>query len=153
MSVEKVIINGVETKYTCDETGVIYSHFGKPMYFSTNKKGYYFLGLTVDKKRTSYSVHRIIATAHIPNPNNFPVVNHKDGNRKNNHVSNLEWCTQQRNVEHGIAIEVSLISPEGEVVHVYNLRKFSIENGLDDSAMSKVANGIRKSHKQWRKSL
>lgn len=48
------------------------------------------------RKRTS-SVHRLVAQAFIPNPMHFPIVNHKDENPQNNHVDNLEWCTQEYN--------------------------------------------------------
>ena len=47
------------------------------------------------------TVHRLVADAFIPNPNGLPVVNHKDNNRKNPHVDNLEWCTQSYNIQYG----------------------------------------------------
>ena len=46
-------------------------------------------------------IHRLVAAAFIPNPNNFPVVNHKDENRQNNNVENLEWCTTMYNTHYG----------------------------------------------------
>lgn len=51
-----------------------------------------------------YSIHRLVAMAFIPNPNNYPIVNHKDEDRTNNRVDNLEWCTQKYNVNYGTGI-------------------------------------------------
>lgn len=48
----------------------------------------------------SYKVHRLVAQAFIPNPDNLPLINHKDENPKNNHVNNLEWCTNSYNVSY-----------------------------------------------------
>ena len=56
-------------------------------------------------KHRQYSVHRLVATVFIPNPNNYPCINHKDENKRNNHVDNLEWCTYQYNSNYGTSIE------------------------------------------------
>lgn len=48
-------------------------------------------------KFKTYQVHKLVAEAFIPNPNNYPIINHKDFNRSNNHVDNLEWCTYSYN--------------------------------------------------------
>ena len=64
----------------------------------TIRSGYQVLVLRKNGKRESRQVHRLVAEAFIPNPNNLPIVNHKDFNRENNFVENLEWCTQKENV-------------------------------------------------------
>lgn len=53
--------------------------------------------LTKDGIETNKSVHRLVAEAFIPNPNNYPIINHKDENTRNNNVENLEWCDYQYN--------------------------------------------------------
>lgn len=67
-----------------------------------SKKRYFMIDLS--KKGTVYKhlVHRLVAQAYIPNPDNLPEVNHKDGNCQNNHVSNLEWVTRQENINHSL---------------------------------------------------
>jgi hypothetical protein len=57
--------------------------------------------LTVAVRKKSYSVHRLVAMAWIENPNESPQVNHKDGNKQNNHADNLEWVTNLENLRHG----------------------------------------------------
>lgn len=53
-------------------------------------------------EKRDFKVHRLVAQAFIPNPNNYKVVNHKDGNPLNNKVDNLEWCSQKMNIAHAI---------------------------------------------------
>lgn len=66
-----------------------------------NNKGYLVVDLYKDNIRNQLLVHRIVATAFIPNSNNCLVVNHKDENPTNNNVENLEWCTQKYNMNYG----------------------------------------------------
>lgn len=61
------------------------------------KKGYLRVSLSQNGKRKHYKVHRLVASAFIPNDENFPQINHKDENKKNNNVENLEWCTNWYN--------------------------------------------------------
>ena len=64
-------------------------------------RGYPFLYLYRNGKRDSQMVHRLVAKAFIPNPNNYDEVNHKDEDATNNVVTNLEWCTHSYNMNYG----------------------------------------------------
>jgi len=66
-----------------------------------NRGGYYCVKLSKNQKYKSFKIHRLVALAFIPNPNNYECINHKDENKKNNVVSNLEWCTKRYNNEYG----------------------------------------------------
>ncbi len=71
-------------------------------YLKTDKhKGYLRVTLTIGSNRPKhYKVHRLVAECYIPNPNNLPDVNHKDGNKSNCNDWNLEWCTKSQNMKH-----------------------------------------------------
>ena len=75
-------------------------------------KGYYFVNLYIDHKMKSIKVHRLVAIAFIPNPNNLPQVNHKDENKLNNSAENLEWCDSKYNVNYGTGRQRSSKSRE-----------------------------------------
>lgn len=76
------------------------------MQLSPGKTGYALVTLYKDDKRVVKSVHRLVAEAFLSNPDNLPIVNHKDGNKQNNRLDNLEWCTQKENVAHAIQMGV-----------------------------------------------
>ena len=69
----------------------------------TNQYGYLQLGLHKDGVEKKYLVYRLVAENFIDNPNNYPEINHKDENKQNNSVSNLEWCDRNYNVNYGNA--------------------------------------------------
>lgn len=77
---------------------------GKPRVLKTqpDKKGYHRIRVTIEREKMSYKVHREVAKAFISNPDNLPQVNHKDGNKDNNAVANLEWVTNMDNAQHAI---------------------------------------------------
>jgi predicted XRE-type DNA-binding protein len=80
-----------------------------------NRYGYPEVRLTVNNKTKRFNVHRLVAEAFIPNPENKPIVNHKDGFKKNNCVGNLEWVTAKENTQH--AINMRLMGSVGESNH------------------------------------
>lgn len=74
------------------------------MILKEDKDGYLEVGLYADGKRFFRRVHRLVAQTYLINSNNYPQVNHIDGNVKNNHISNLEWCTCQENMIHSFRV-------------------------------------------------
>lgn len=101
-------IERYEGLYQVSSKGRVRScHYGswKIMKQNTRKGGYKKLFLRKNKERKSFFVHRLVALAFISNPNNLPIVNHKDENPSNNCVENLEWCTNQYNMTYGTLID------------------------------------------------
>ncbi|GAA0076144.1 NUMOD4 domain-containing protein [Clostridium sp. CTA-5] len=83
----------------------IYGKLDKLVKNHKNKDGYIVVALYKNScKNKKYRVHRLVAEAFIPNPNNYPIVNHKDENPSNPRVDNLEWCTIKYNNTYGNAI-------------------------------------------------
>ena len=74
-----------------------------PSYNQAN--GYLAVALCRDSKPQSYYVHRLVASAFLPNPDNLSEVNHKDENKTNNRVENLEWCSRTYNIRYGTGDE------------------------------------------------
>ena len=92
-------IPDTEGLYYASDDGRIFKTDGR-MLSKSNSHGYDVVRLTINKKRYVRLVHRLIALTFIYNENNHKEVNHVDGNKKNNAVSNLEWCTRQHNIRH-----------------------------------------------------
>mgnify|MGYP000227006875 FL=1 len=87
-------------RYTILKDGRIWSKYKRKYIGGSIGNGYKQVTLTSGGKATNHAVHRLVAQAFVPNPHSKPYVNHIDGNKLNNHYTNLEWCTAQENVEH-----------------------------------------------------
>ena len=91
----------LKDEYTIDTLGVVFNVTkGYALKGTTVTKNNRYVKIHVDKFRP---LHRLVAEHFIPNPDNLPQVNHKDGNRLNNAASNLEWCSARQNVKHAYA--------------------------------------------------
>lgn len=124
--------------------------------------GYMVVSLTKDSVPKMFKVHRLVASAFIENKENKADVNHKDGNKKNNNVNNLEWCTAQENVIHAFktglskaqkgkensrSIIISQIDKNtGKEVNVfYGTREAERKTGIKHSNISRCCKGKYKS--------
>ena len=95
-----IYIKNMKTNYEVSNHGRIKNKKGKIIKFQLNKHGYLRVQLVINDKRYRRSVHRLVAKAFIENKLNKPEVNHKDGNKLNNNVYNLEWVTRSENMKH-----------------------------------------------------
>lgn len=99
-------IKGYEGFYIASNKGNIkslnYGNTGvcKNLVFSTDRYGYKTVILYKNKEKRTYRVHRIIAEAFVPNPNNFPIINHKNEIKSDNRAENLEWCDARYNINY-----------------------------------------------------
>lgn len=100
----------------------------------TRKKGYCIVSLCKDRKIKGMQVHRLVAEAFIPNPENKPYVDHIDTNPQNNNVNNLRWCTQKENCLNPISRKNNSLSKMG---HKGYLKQHSEETKLKLSLLKK----------------
>lgn len=94
-------IKGYEGKYAITKSGKVWSYYLKIFVkHRNNRTGYYQVGLSLKSQRKFIYVHRLVAQTFIPNPENKTDVNHKDLDRSNNNLDNLEWATRSENIQH-----------------------------------------------------
>jgi hypothetical protein len=131
-----VPIQGFEERYKISNEGriisiggmgkgrVVKDRFLKP---SKNGDGYFSVILSKDGNPKQFRVHRLIALHFIPNPNNYPIINHIDGTRDNNAIDNLEWCTYSHNTKHAYNIGSKIACPlRGEKSNFAKLSEFQV---------------------------
>lgn len=132
------LLKGFED-YKISKFGEIYSTITKRyLKYNITKQGYCRIRLLDPRigKTKNYFVHRLVAVQFIPNPRKLPQINHKDGNKKNNSIFNLEWCTSEYNIRHAVENKLYKIEEDSptakltkeEVIKIhwlYTVRKFN----------------------------
>jgi hypothetical protein len=103
-------VMGIGTYNTCKKGELIKLHK------KHGRNGYMQARFYDNGKAKTFEIHLLVAKAFIPNPNNLPMVNHIDEDKTNNHVENLEWCTNQYNVRYSSAKAVDVYTKDGEFV-------------------------------------
>lgn len=95
-------IEGFE-QYLISDTGEVYRN-NRRLSPSITNSGYKRISLHKNNKSKSFTIHRLVALHYILNPNNLEFVNHKDGDKLNNNVNNLEWCSNSDNLKHAYVL-------------------------------------------------
>lgn len=156
-------IEGYENYEVIPNGEVVNIKTGKVLKPQKSKNGYLHVGLYKNGKLKNYSVHRLVAEAFIPNPLNLPCVNHKDEDKTNNDIENLEWCTYKYNINYGVSLKkraktqretgvqinnkgtskaVYQYTTNGLILNVYpSIREVKRTLGYDDSCIAKCCRG------------
>lgn len=95
-------IEDYDNYFIYDNGDVLNTSTNKILQGSIGESGYKYYRLSKNNTKQMFYAHRLVAQYFLDNPNNLPIVNHKDGNKLNNNVDNLEWVTEKENILHGI---------------------------------------------------
>ena len=137
---------------------VKYARILKPC---TDRYGYLYVNLCKNNKQKKFTVHRLVAEAFLPNPDNLPCVNHKDECKSNNVVNNLEWCSYSYNINFGTRNKrmikkrckpVVQYTLDGQFVREWESTNECGRNGYDQGSVAACCRGELKTHKGfiWR---
>lgn len=122
--------------------------------------GYLRFGIMFEGKKITIYIHRLVATAFVPNPENKPHVNHLNGNPSDNRVSNLQWCTAMENVMHAHSTNlvkgptkmrrVFQLGLDGRLVKDWNCISEAAQDGFESGKICACCKGKRKQHKGYK---
>lgn len=115
-----------------------------------NRYGYLYVGLCKDGVMKLYKVHRLVAMAFLPNPNDLPQVNHKDQNKENNCVENLEWCDGKYNTTYSIGKTVYMYTLDDKLCGLWPSTQECGRHEFRESAISRCCNGKLKKYKGFK---
>lgn len=160
---KKIIYDEKETNYSVSENGEVKNDITEKLLSLRTQQGYKHVTLAIDGKAKSFRVHRLVAFAFIPNPENKPYVNHIDCNRSNNSVTNLEWVTPSENSQKAVdqgrwnnskkLKPVTQYSLAGEKIRTYeSASEAARQTGCQQSKITLCCQGERRrtGEYQWR---
>lgn len=122
------IIDGYDGDYLISNKGNVKSLKNKKEMILTNcinTRGYLYVKLSKQNHKKLFIIHRLVAEYFIPNPHNKPYVNHIDGNKQNNDVSNLEWVTCSENIKHAYDTGLNYVSYENRMKTIKRNKEYS----------------------------
>lgn len=147
--------------YLIDENGMIYNkrRLNKPINQFVDNVGYKQCILFLNGKKFYKRVHRLVAETYISNPEKLPQVNHKDGNKLNNNVSNLEWVSNSQNTKHGYnnnlylnkyRVSVNVYNKSGEFLEQFkSIRELSDKLKLNRKTVSRIIKGEKSNNANY----
>lgn len=151
---------GFEGLYLVSNFGNVFSKYKNGLLKFRDNKGYYNVVLCKNGKRHDKIVHRLVAEAFIPNPNGFKEINHKDENKVNNHVDNLEWCDSKYNLNYGrrrliaskhIKKPIFQCDLDGNVIREWDgAVDASKELNINFRGISRCAHGLRRQYRGYK---
>lgn len=143
-------IKGYEGLYAITVNGKVWSYHRKKYLNTSYVGGYEKVVLCKNSNVKTYYIHRLVAEAYIPNPDNKAHINHKDENKQNNFVGNLEWTTAKENCNYGKRNDI-ISNKRSKMVYCVELNKVFIsatqaakELNLNDGNINKCCKGINK---------
>lgn len=156
-------IDGYEGLYQVSNLGNVRSlnwrkrGIARNLYLKKQNRGYLHVELAKDGKRKAFTVHRLVANAFLENPNGHPIINHKDENKQNNNVENLEWCSISYNVRYSMEkrqtakygrrldLKIDQFDKDGNFLKRWpNSRAIHVETKMSDWSISECCRGNRK---------
>lgn len=152
----------LDSRYTVCSDGKILGLTGKPLKFAKNQNGYLFFNFWLKGKRKTHVVHRAVLLSFNPINDKNLVVNHKDGNKLNNSLENLEWCSHRENTIHAIQVlKIDIAKNSRKKVIAFNeeTQEYLEFKSLTDCAkylkvsiaqVCRVSKGLRKSAKGFK---